>query len=123
MPEQRKPSPSDVGPGVVLRVRMGGGACIYTSRRMTVAEAQNLRDRLKRDMQDVTEAGGWFTPFPADGWVDPVDLRIDKITALEIARVSVAPPNRPPEGPKPQPTADAWVHPAVVAGKHIEVVV
>jgi hypothetical protein len=89
-------TPNDVLPGVVVRLRMGGGGIVYTSKGMTMTAA----NRLKQEVKHKIATGADFIPFPTGSVVDP-DIRADKITAIEITPVQItrSEGERPVAGP------------------------
>lgn len=75
--------PADVGPGVVVRLRIRGQ--VYCTRRMPLDDARDLARELRASATHLA-AGTSFMPFP-DECCDELVVRADAITAIEITPV------------------------------------
>lgn len=77
-------SPSQVRPGMVVRLRLG--AVVYTSRRMARDEADDLARTMRESLANLARFPA-FLEFPAAEY-ELVSVRADKVTAVELRYVN-----------------------------------
>lgn len=75
--------PADVGPGVVVRLRIRGQ--VYCTRRMPLDEARALSRQLRGDIQTLATGTG-FVPFP-DECCEDLFVQAAAVTAVEVTPV------------------------------------
>jgi hypothetical protein len=78
-------TPADVGPGVVVRVRLGGGLG-YASPRMSLPEAIQTAARFRSLVNDARRQRVAFVEFVAEG-IEDLSLIAEEIKAVEVRRV------------------------------------
>lgn len=77
-------SPSEVQPGVIVRVRCAGGGITFASRRLDQSAADALAARFERELQRVDDSA--FVVF--DSIQGAVKIRADRVSAIEVSGVT-----------------------------------